>query len=266
MELFQETKIGQKSTFKPVQSGIVITTSSIIDLTQYLVHERKYQYVLTARFTQDCLENLFSCIRVKQPTPNALQFKQNLKLIAISQYLKSPYSSNYNKDDGEIIGCSLNTHKAKTVEECTAIVLHPKDNIYIDNIELNLLYNIAGYIISSIIKCTRVCLECLDSVGSKQYDPNQKYSKLVQLRCFRKNTLFFVNNETFTYFYNMEVIIRQYHSHFKNTQCNFLAFYLDKMKDIRCYTIKHCHNLPSKIMKRFIVYRMRISCIIKERY
>lgn len=154
------------------------------------MHERKYQYVLTARFTQDCLENLFSCIRVKQPTPNALQFKQNLKLIAISQYLKSPYTSNYNKDDGEIIGCSLNTNKAKTVEECTAIVLHPKDNIHIDNIELNLLYNIAGYIISSIIKCTRVCLECLDSVGSKQYDPNQKYSKLVQLRCFRKNTLF----------------------------------------------------------------------------
>lgn len=264
VELFQEIKIGHKSTFKPVQSGIIITTSSIIELTQYLVHERKYQYLLTGRLTQDYVENLFSTIRVKHPTPNALQFQQNLKLIAISQYLKSPQTSNYDKDEGQITGDFLNTlKKVKTVDECTKYtetVLHPKEKIHIDNIELNILYNIAGYLISSIAKCTRTCLECLDSVGSKQYDPNQKYSKLVQLRCFRKNTLFFVNNETFTYFYSMEVIIRQYISQFKNTQCNFLAFYMDKMKNITCNTIKRCHNFPSKIMKRFIVYRMRISC------
>lgn len=86
IELFQEIKIGQKSTFKPVQSGITIATSSIIHLTQYLINERKYVYVLTGRLTQDCVENLFSSIRVKNPIPTALQFKQNLKLIMISQY------------------------------------------------------------------------------------------------------------------------------------------------------------------------------------
>lgn len=244
----------------------MITTSSIIDLTQYLAHERKYQYVLTSRFTQDCVENLFSTIRVKHPTPNALQFQQNLKLIAISQYLKSSHTSNYDKDEGQIIDF-VNIHKKiKPVEEHTEIVLPPKTlhNIYIDNIELNLLYNIAGYIISSITKCTKVCLECLNSVGSKQYDPNTKYSKLVQLRCFRRNTLFFVNNETFNYFYNMEVIIRQYLSYLKNIPCNFLAFYMNKMKIISCKTIKNCHNLPTKIMKRFILYRMRISCKRKK--
>lgn len=150
--------------------------------------------------------------------------------------------------------------KEKIVEKCTVqnnteIVMDPK-NIYIDNIELNILYNIAGYIISSIAKCTKVCSECLDSVGSRQYNPNLKYSKLVQLRCFRKNTLLFVNNETFTYFYNMEIIIRQYH-----TQCD-LAFYLEKMKIIYRKTIKHCHNLPFKIMKRFITYRMKETYLV----
>lgn len=50
VELFREIKIGQKSAFKPVQSGIMITTSSI-DLTKYFVNERKYAYVLSGRFT-----------------------------------------------------------------------------------------------------------------------------------------------------------------------------------------------------------------------
>lgn len=45
VELFQDIKIGQKLTFKPVQNGIIITTSSIIELTQYLMHERKYVYL-----------------------------------------------------------------------------------------------------------------------------------------------------------------------------------------------------------------------------
>lgn len=44
-----------------------------------------------------------------------------------------------------------------------------------------------------------------------------------------------------------------------NTMFNFITFYVDKLKIIPC-PIKSCHNLPLKIMKRFIVYRMRISC------
>lgn len=40
---------------------------------------------------------------------------------------------------------------------------------------------------------------------------------------------------------------------------NFITFYIDKMKIMIC-RIKLCYNLPLKIMKCFIVYRMRISC------
>lgn len=125
---------------------------------------------------------------------------------------------------------------------------------------MNILYNIAGYIITSTAKCTKICSDCLDSAGSKQYYPNKKYTKFVILRCFRTNTLFFVNDETFNYFLEMETIIRTYLSYLKNTNYNFFNFYFDKMKNINCDAIKDCHNLQLKIMKRFILYRMRISC------
>lgn len=225
VELFRDIKIGYKPTFKPVQNGIMITTTSIIALTKYLITERKYSYVLSGRFTQDCLENIFSSIRTRHPIPNALQFKQNLKLLAISKYLNIPYTSSYNKDDEDIIGDFLKQEKRKTIESNTTIednVPDSNNNIHLDNIELNLLYNIAGYIITSINKCSKICSECLNSAGSKHYDANQKYSKFVHLRCFRQNTLFFVNNETFIYFYNMEIIIRLYLSHVKKILCAIL--------------------------------------------
>ncbi|XP_025155233.1 uncharacterized protein LOC109504180 isoform X1 [Harpegnathos saltator] len=195
VELFREIKIGHDAKFKPVQSGVMITTTSLIELTQFLIDERKYVYVLTSRFTQDCLENLFSSIRVKHPVPTALQFKQNLKLIAISQYLQSPHTSSYEKDDGQIIGDFFNKPKiVNDIGECTQTsvdilhVLKSNSNISLDNIELNVLFNIAGYIISSIAICTNICSKCLLSVGSKTYNPIQKYNKFVQLRCFRAKT------------------------------------------------------------------------------
>jgi len=76
MELFKNIKIGQKSIFKPVQNGIIITTS-IIDLIQYLVH-RKYQYGFNG-LIHSKLENIFSSIKVKHPT--FITFQQSLKLI-----------------------------------------------------------------------------------------------------------------------------------------------------------------------------------------
>lgn len=156
VELFRKIQIGHEPKFKPVQCGIMITTTSIIELVQYLINDRKYQFVLTARFTQDCIENLFSSIRVKHPVPTSLQFKQNLKLIAISQYFKSPHTSSYENDDGQIIGDVFNKLKTiQDVNECTQTsdveTLNILDNvsnnnILLNNIELNILFNIAGYI------------------------------------------------------------------------------------------------------------------------
>lgn len=40
VELFRKIKIGHQPKFKPVQNGFMTTTSSIIELTKYLIHER----------------------------------------------------------------------------------------------------------------------------------------------------------------------------------------------------------------------------------
>lgn len=88
MDLFRNIRISYKGTWKPCQSGVLLATQSILDLQDIILIKNKFHFLLTSRFTQDCLKNLFSSIRSTQPMPNALQFKSNLKLIIVAQYLK----------------------------------------------------------------------------------------------------------------------------------------------------------------------------------
>ena len=264
-DLFRDIEIGKKKDFKSVQTGIMLTTQSFIDLTKYLISKRKYLYVLGGRFTQECVENLFSNIRKKFPVPNALQFKHSLKILSVSQYFQELNNTNYEQDDGNLIADFLkrfNKDKSKVVEQIPVIPLEAENKVInMNNFEMNSLYNVCGYVISRICKLNRVCNDCINSAGSKTYlNSNIKYSKFVQLKCYRTNTLFFVNNETFNYFFEMEIIFRKYIPYLKNTlNCDLVKFFTQKMAHIRCDTLNNCHDLFNKIMIYFIRFRIRTS-------
>lgn len=101
IDLFNKIKIDHKETFKPVQRGIILSTTSIINLVEYLLQDRNFKFVLTGRLTQDCMKNLFSVICSKNVIPNCLQFKNNLKLIAISMFMRPIVAGNYDYDENE---------------------------------------------------------------------------------------------------------------------------------------------------------------------
>jgi hypothetical protein len=62
------------------------------------LEEKGFKFLLNSRFTQDCLENVFSVLRSKQVIPNALQVKDNLKLITVGQYLQNVSKGSYDED------------------------------------------------------------------------------------------------------------------------------------------------------------------------
>jgi len=61
--MMQEIKVGNSRSWKSFQTEIIISTISIIKLSKYLLdNEREregFEFVLTLRFMQDCLENYF---------------------------------------------------------------------------------------------------------------------------------------------------------------------------------------------------------------
>lgn len=244
----------------------MITTKSVIELTKYLINERGYFYVLAGRLSQDCVENVFSNIRKKFPVPNALQFKQSLKILMVSQYLQTLQNTSYEQDEGSFIADFLRrpakTNNPDQFEEISPVLPPGIKNkiIGISKKELNSLYGICGYIITSVSKLTKVCKQCIDSAGSTTYDASLRYSRLLRLRCYKPNTLFFVYDEIFTFFYRMEIEMRRYLPYLKYAKVDFIKFYVAKMKHIKCDTLLNCHNIFDKIMKRYILFRVKIEC------
>jgi len=71
IDLFQHVSIGKKGAWKPVQSGVLLSTFSVLELQNRFLNILNFKFLLTARLTQDCLENLFSCVRSKNAVPTA---------------------------------------------------------------------------------------------------------------------------------------------------------------------------------------------------
>jgi len=84
IDLFRNIQVGKDKQFKSIQTDIMLTTQVFIELTKYLINGRRYVFVLEARFTQDCVENLFSNIRKKFPISNTLRCENSLKILCVS--------------------------------------------------------------------------------------------------------------------------------------------------------------------------------------
>lgn len=269
VNIFTQLEIGKKGSFKPVQRGIVISTTSIINLTEYLINERSFQFIFTSRFTQDCVENLFSQVRRKNVIPDPLQFVHNLKLIAVAMYMMQVNNSNYQNDDQEYLTGFLeylsekksNTRRNIQIKDFSNINTVPdykNCTIKLRILDMNSLYNIAGYIINSIIKTCKICKSCIRSAASKtvlQY----AYSKFVQYKSYTTNSLYYVNMKTFHIFVKLEKIFRHYSKYFSQMKnVDLKSFLIQKCQGINAEHILPCHDLYSKIMKRFIVFRLKI--------
>ena len=73
--------------WKPIQTGELLSTTSVINLYSDLVKSGKFTFLLPGRINQDSVENLFSCIRgLGDSHPTPLRFRHNLRLVSLSIY------------------------------------------------------------------------------------------------------------------------------------------------------------------------------------
>lgn len=264
---------GVKNEWKPYQKGIIITTQSFLDIADLLLNERGYKFVLGARFTSDCIENIFSVLRMKNCILNALQLKHNLKLITISHYMRHIASSSYDEDDREFLPDFLNiiktSKKSKNSNDggtryvnIEAFDPQPDKNqeqniVHLNKFQLNVLNQVAGYLMISISRTEKCCKKYFLCCGNLKAT-STFYNRLTQLRCWGKKTLFFVNYRTFKFFMQMEIIFQE---KIKNLQSfsrfNLRDYFIEKFLQIP-YILPNCHELKKKIAKRFAVFRLKI--------
>lgn len=90
-----------------MQTGIILTTMSAMQLQEHLVVKEKFLFVLLSRFGQDALENFFTTLRMKNAVPSPREFKFALRSVTLSQFLRPNPRGSYACSDGEaLVGVS----------------------------------------------------------------------------------------------------------------------------------------------------------------
>lgn len=74
--------------WKPVQTGVLISTEAAFHLRNYFLNQQGFKYVFLSRFSQDILENLYSTTRRKTPNPRAREFRSAFRIIVLAQFFQ----------------------------------------------------------------------------------------------------------------------------------------------------------------------------------
>lgn len=88
MALFSGLKIvgkDGKESWKPVETGIIISTLSALSLRAFYITEQRFRFLMLSRLTQDAIEN-FSSIRFRTLVPRAREFKSTFRIIVLAQF------------------------------------------------------------------------------------------------------------------------------------------------------------------------------------
>lgn len=186
-------------------------------------------------------------------------------------FTKPILTGNYEIDDSEYLSgfidyltSNKNTVSQPSVSDASTIVenIPPFDISVVteyNNIEMNCLYNVAGYCLSSIIKICRTCNTCVRSVGSKK-PQNFQYSECVRIRCYNTNTLYFVNKPTFQVFLRMENIYRHYSPYFNNMRnVNLHKFLVSLFNSVPTDHIPDCHSMRLKLFNKYATLRLQFK-------
>lgn len=273
----------QLSSWKPIQTGILMSTQSLLDLFASLVGCGTYSYLLTSRLTQDALENLFSQVRGRGNShPNPVHFRQCLRLISISHYLAVPKRSSYNTSECTFAVSLLKPSKktAKQVLTNDANAEHDEfntDDIGIVNAvvnctasESNALCYLTGWIAFKLKSQLKSCISCVSFLVSE--DPADKAMPQAQLTVLKSYGWLTIPSQSLQQLILAAESIFQQNQVESVTSCNALELLLHKSVNLlssEFSCIPSCHNVGNLVLKKFFrlrchIYANGVSKLSKE--
>lgn len=261
IQIFRTMKIGSKGDWKPIQTGVIMSTTSVLEIAEELL-DNNHSFLLTSRLTQDCLENLFSLVRLRKPVPSLLDFKYALKTVSTAQFLTPPCTGSYEKDDGEFLAEFLDNKNCKSpCESEISINFINEGELNLSVAESNSLYNLIGYCVHSIKNTETTCAECLGDVIASPHETPHKAADLTLLKEYKKGGLVSVSDKAYEMLHKVEVMFRKSQSVFIDNNNNLKEPLMDEALNLtRDYDIHTCHNLKNKLLSKFIDTRLRFFC------
>lgn len=86
--------------WKPIQGGVLLATTTVVELWKTFVLPGKLKYLLPSRLFSSGCENLFCQVRGGGDVhPGPVKLRHMLRLISVAQYLRTPANAAYEDDD-----------------------------------------------------------------------------------------------------------------------------------------------------------------------
>ena len=221
------------------------------------------------RFTQDALENPFFTVRFKNPVPTALEFKNALRIITVSQCITGKSTSSYEADDStqchSILDISLPS--TSTSEDGSLLSIEPNDfNLNLSPSESSSLDHLGGYAVHQFAKLNIHCDNCMktliiDPPAPLEHTYTQTQS-LVQLRDYTKKALIYISPEVKKLLETAENIFVANEKEILTKQ-NVLVTLVNTCLSTAENTIPDCHHAASKILKTY--FRIRIFALLEKK-
>lgn len=237
----------------------MLSTKSILDLQQNLIERHSFSFILTSRFTQDCLENLFSVVRQGNPLPTPLEFKMALKIITLSQYLKVSKAGSYELDDASFYLTDLaDLNVLPTVptdtllEEVELTLSHPEENSF---------DYYCGYVVRTVIKNNAVCDTCAAAVQECTAPANS----LIRLKNYVPDALTCPSEAARTLFTICERVFRSLIHDLMSAQGILNSLSARMATESQCVQLPECHEIKTKLIRRFCLSRLQLFLREKSR-
>jgi hypothetical protein len=280
--IFQGIHIGKKGEWKPCQRGMRVLCASLLGLQDYFLNERGYNFILLARFTQDCIENLFSLIRLRQPTPHAVTFLQCLKVITLAQYSIAVKGSSYEYEESialEGIDFLAEARRraieraeeriTKSLDELFANAIEPLSLIEINSLsewEEAVIYDMAGSVIRLLqeSRCT-FCNLCLNATKTTAHHPRAIVTEMKEFTELRSDDSnlpalqIYVTDEVFKAILIAEITFRKHRQATLNFEhSDILQYFVENLMYVwKESSVPDCHNILRKILETFITGRLK---------
>ena len=85
-------KVGD--SFKPIQTGIMLTNTSMVEMSEFYLREKNHETLLGSVFSTDALENTNMQIRDKNKAPTALEVLYIIRTLVASNFTKTKFQGN----------------------------------------------------------------------------------------------------------------------------------------------------------------------------
>ena len=218
-------------------------------------------FVLTSRLTQDCLENFFSVVRLRKPTPSCLEFRAILKLISTAQFLKVPKSTSYQQSDGAFLAefVDLSRVAAPSDNDLPDTLTLPYPAMpSLDTCDRSSLYSFAGYCVHSIQKTSSLCQDCVKSISTEEL---HSASRLTALKEYKDGCLIRVCDTVFQMFCTLEIMFRAQTPLILESLNRPITDILMSLSTYLCkdYAFPDCCDLKAKLCKKFLRSRVQAS-------